>query len=53
LNNKYREEHRNKSWSSGLWLHHYTTSQSRRPRLESSSPWKPQISQEHRNSIRC
>jgi len=22
---------------------HYTTSQSRRPRLESSLPWKPQI----------
>jgi hypothetical protein len=31
-------------WNFGILPHHYTASQPNRPRLESSSPWKPQIS---------
>jgi hypothetical protein len=32
-------------WNAAILPQHYMTSQPRRPRLESSPPWKPQISQ--------
>jgi hypothetical protein len=32
-------------WNVGILPQHYTVSQPRKPRLETSSPWKPQSSQ--------
>jgi hypothetical protein len=34
-------------WSVGILPQHYTASQPRRPRLESSPPWKPHITKFH------